>query len=243
MKAVFFRQEETAASFWEEDIPEHLRDEAEHYHHAMIEAAADYDEALMDAYLNDEPLTPEQIVCGLRKGTLEGKLQPVLVGSALRNIGVRRLLDAITLYLPSPLERPAAAGFDRGDQTKPIQVVCDFEQPFVGLAFKIMADKHGDLYFIRIYRGTLKTGSRVLNVNRDRKENITRIFQMHANSRNILDAAYAGQIVAVVGLKDTLTGDTLCDARHRVMLESISFPETVISMSIEPKTAAEASES
>ncbi|MHC4881157.1 MAG: elongation factor G [Planctomycetota bacterium] len=239
MKAVFFKQEETAASFWEEEIPANLCDEAEQYRHAMIEAAADYDENLMAAYLNDEPLTPEQIVSGLRKGTLEGKLQPVLVGSALRSMGVRRLLDAVTLYLPSPLERPAAVGFEKGDEAKPIQVVCDSEEPFVGLAFKITADKHGDLYFVRIYRGTLKTGSRVLNVNRDRKENITRIFQMHANSRNILDVAHAGDIVSVVGLKETLTGDTLCDTRHRVMLESISFPETVISMSIEPRSAAD----
>jgi elongation factor G len=239
MKAVFFKQEETAASFWEEDIPQELRDEAEHYRHAVIEAAADYDEKLMAAYLNDEPLAPEQIICGLRKGTIQGKLQPVLVGSALRNMGVRRLLDAVTLYLPSPLERPAAVGFDKADETKPISVVCDSSEPFVGLAFKVTADKHGDLYFVRIYRGTLKTGSRVLNINRDRKENITRIFQMHANSRIILDLAHAGDIVSVVGLKETLTGDTLCDTHHRVMLESISFPETVISMSIEPRSAAD----
>lgn len=239
MKAVYFKQEETAASFWEEDIPENVREEAEIHRHAMIEAAADYDEKLMAAYLNDERLTPEQIIRGLRKGTTQGKLQPVLLGSALRNMGVRRLLDAVTLYLPSPLERPAAVGFDKGDQEKPIQIACDSEQPFVGLAFKITTDKHGDLYFLRIYRGTLKTGTRVLNINRDRKENITRIFQMHANSRIILDSAHAGDIVSVVGLKETLTGDTLCDTQNRVMLENISFPETVISMSIEPRSAAD----
>ena len=239
MKAVFFKQEETAASFHEEEIPEQLRDEAERYRHEMIEAAADYDEKLMEHYVNDESLTAEQIIGGLRQGTLQGKLNLVFVGSALKNMGVRRLMDAITLFLPCPLERPAAVGFKKGDKEKPIDVVCDSEKPFVGLAFKITADKHGDLYFTRIYQGTLKTGSRILNVNRDRKENITRIFQMHANSRKILDVAHAGDIVAVVGMKETLTGDTLCDTHNRVMLENISFPETVISMSIEPRSAAD----
>ena len=239
MKAVFFKQEETAASFREEDIPSELRDEAEHYRHEMIEKAADYDEKLMASYIEDKPVTPEQIIGGLRKGTLQGKLNPVLVVAALRNIGVRCLLDAVTRYLPSPLDRPAASGFEKGDMEKPIDVVCDSSKPFVGLAFKITADKHGDLYFTRIYQGTLKTGMRVLNINRDRKENITRIFQMHANSRIILETAHAGDIVAVVGMKDTLTGDTLCDTHHRIMLENISFPETVISMSIEPRSAAD----
>lgn len=239
MKAVYYKQEETASSFWEEEIPSELKKQAEQYRHDMIEAAADYDESLMEAYLSDKPLTAELIVRGLRKGTLEGKLNPVLVGAALRNMGVRRLLDAVTSYLPSPLERPAALGLEKGDPGKQIEVVCEAEKPFVGLAFKITGDKHGDLYFIRIYQGMLKTGTRVLNMNRDRKENITRIFQMHANSRLILNSAYAGDIVAVVGLKETLTGDTLCDTRHPVMLESISFPETVISMSIEPRSAAD----
>ncbi len=184
-------------------------------------------------------MTSEQIISGLRKGTLLGKLNPVLVGSALKNTGVRHLLDAIPLLLPSPLERPAAVGFKKGKEDKQIEVVCDPKKPFVGLAFKITSDKHGDLYFIRIYQGILKKGMRVLNVNRDRKENVTRIFQMHADSRQILDSASAGDIVAAVGLRDTLTGDTLCDTHNPVMLENISFPETVISMSIEPRSAAD----
>jgi len=239
MKAFFFAQEETAASFREEAIPEELQEKAEFYRHEMIEAAAEYDEQLMEAYVNDAPLTSGQIISGLRKGTLLGKLNPVLVGSALKNTGVRHLLDAVPLFLPSPLERPAAVGFKKGKQDKQIEVVCDPEKPFVGLAFKITSDKHGDLYFIRIYQGTLKKGMRVLNANRDRKENVTRIFQMHANSRQILDSATAGDIVAAVGLRDTLTGDTLCDTHSPVTLESISFPEAVISMSIEPRSAAD----
>ena len=239
MKAVYYEQEETAASFHEKDIPAELQEQAKQFRHDMIEAAADYDEQLMNAYLSDEPLTTDMIMRGLRKGTLEGKLNPVLLGSALKSMGTRRLLDAVTAFLPSPLERPPAAGFEKGDMEKPVEVVCDSDKPFVGLAFKITGDKHGDLYFIRIYQGILKTGTRVLNINRDRKENITRIFQMHANSRLILDEAHAGDIVAVVGLKETLTGDTLCDTRNPIMLESISFPETVISMSIEPRSAAD----
>jgi elongation factor G len=239
MKAIFFHEEKTASSFVEEAIPDHLLDKANTWRHHMIEAAAEYDESLMEAYIQDGPIENEQIIAGLRKGTLQGKLNPVMVGSALKNIGVRRLLDAVISYLPSPLECPPAVGFKNGDKDKPVDVVCDADKPFVGLAFKITSDKHGDLYFLRIYEGVLKTGSRVLNMNRDRKENVTRIFQMHANSRQILDEAHAGDIVAVVGLKETLTGDTLCDTHHPIVLESITFPETVISMSIEPRSAAD----
>ena len=239
MKAVLYREEKTATSFTEEPIPDALKDKAEQWRHQMIEAAAEYDEKLMEAYIQDEAINNEQIIAGLRKGTLAGKLNPVLVGSALKNIGVRRLMDAVTAFLPSPLECPPALGYKKGDKDKPIDVVCDASKSFVGLAFKITSDKHGDLYFLRIYQGTLKTGSRVYNSSRDHKENVTRIFQMHANSREILDEAHAGDIVAAVGLKDTLTGDTLCDPRHHIVLESITFPETVISMSIEPRSAAD----
>ncbi len=239
MQAVFYHEEKTAASFSEEAIPDRFKDQAQQWRHQMIEAAAEYDDALMSAYINDQPIKNEQIIAGLRKGTLAGKLNPVLFGAALKNIGIRRLMDAVTLYLPSPLDCPPAVGFKGGDKEKPIDVVCDNRKPFVGLAFKITSDKHGDLYFMRIYQGKLKTGSRVLNSSRDRKENVTRLFQMHANSRQIIEEAHAGDIVAVLGLKETLTGDTLCDSHHPVVLESITFPETVISMSIEPRSAAD----
>ncbi|MHC5082326.1 MAG: elongation factor G [Planctomycetota bacterium] len=238
LKAIYYTQEKTGASFEEKEIPAELQDEAEQWRHQMIEAAAEYDEALMEAYISDEAISNELIIAGLRAGTLSGKMNPVLVGSALKNMGVRKLIDAVPMLLPSPLERPAAVGFKKG-KDKPLDIVCDPKKSFVALAFKITSDKHGDLYFLRIYQGTLKGGTRILNSNRDRKENITRIFQMHANSRQILDEAKAGDIVAVVGLKDTLTGDTLCDTHHVVTLESITFPETVISMSIEPRSAAD----
>ncbi|MCE5186703.1 MAG: elongation factor G [Planctomycetaceae bacterium] len=239
MKAILFKQEETGSSYWQEEIPDALKDEATLYRHAMIEAAAEFDEKLMELYVQDEAPSAEQIIAGLRKGTMQGLLHPTLVGAALKNIGIQRLLDAVTMYLPSPLERPPAKGFKKGDPKQPIEILCDSDKPFVGLAFKITGDKHGDLYFVRVYRGTLKTGTRVLNMNRNHKENVTRIFQMHADSRQIIETAHAGDIVAAVGLKDTLTGDTLCDTHNTVLLESITFPETVISMSIEPRSAAD----
>lgn len=239
MKAVRFDKNDIDAEPRVEAVPEEMKDLAEHWRHDMIEAAAEFDEELMDVYVHEGDITEDMIRRAIRKGTVAGKLHPVLVGSALRNIGVRRLLDAVVAYLPSPLDMPAVAGWKPGDKEHPIDVTCDPSKPFVALAFKITSDKHGDLYFLRIYQGTLKKGSRVFNSTRDRKENITRLFQMHANTRHLLDTAQAGDIVAVVGLKDTVTGDTLCDTHHQVLLESIQFPETVISMSIEPKSAAD----
>ena len=241
MKAVFYEQDKLGATFREAEIPAELVDEAEHYRHAMIEAAAEFDDELMEAYINDEDIDNGMIVRAIRKGTLDRKLHPVFVGSALKNIGVQLLLDGVTAYLPSPLDRPVVIGHKGGDKEKEIEVVCDSTKPLVAVAFKITSDKHGDLYFLRIYQGLLKSGSRVLNSNRSRKENVTRIFEMHAQSRQILDSAEAGDIVAVVGLKDTLTGDTICDSKNPVALASITFPETVISMSIEPRTTAERS--
>ena len=239
MKAVYFQAEDTGSSFSEEEIPAELTATARQWRHDMVEAAAEFDEELMDLYIHDRPIPEDVIQRGLRKGTVADKINPVLTGSALHNIGVRRLLDAVTTYLPSPLDRPPVVGFTQGAHGKKVEVTCDPNKPLVALAFKIAGDKHGDLYFLRIYQGMLAKGTRVLNPNRNAKENITRLFQMHAGNRQIIDSASAGDIVAVLGLKDTLTGDTLCDTRHPVMLESITFPETVISMSIEPISAAE----
>ena len=239
MKAVYYQPEEIGASFWEEKVPAELKAAAKQWRHDMVEAAAEFDEELMDLYVHDRPIPEEVVRRGIRKGTLANKLHPVLVGSALRNIGVRRLLDAVVDYLPSPIDKPAITGLAPTAHNKKVNVVCDPAKPLVALAFKITGDKHGDLYFLRIYQGTLSRGTRVLNTNRSVKENITRLFQMHADNRQIIDSASAGDIVAVLGLKGTLTGDTLCDTRHPVVLESITFPDTVISMSIEPVSAAE----
>ncbi|NLT76055.1 MAG: elongation factor G, partial [Planctomycetes bacterium] len=205
----------------------------------MIELAAEHDDALMDAFVNDEAVTTEAIHRAVRKGTLAGKLHPVFVGSALKYIGVQRLLDGVVAYLPSPIDKPPIIGHKDGDESQEVPVKCDPKAPLVALAFKITSDAHGDLSFLRIYQGTLKSGTRVLNVNRNTKENITRVFEMHASERKILEAASAGDIVAVIGLRQTLTGDTICDSKKPVMLPTITFPQTVITMSIEPRTAAE----
>ncbi len=239
MQAVFYETDKMGASFRETEIPANLVDQAKRYRARMLEQAAEYDDALMDAFVNDEPVLPETIHGAVRKGTLAGTLHPVFVGSALRYIGVQRLLDGVIAYLPSPIDKPALIGHKGGDDSQEVPVQCDPKASLVALAFKITSDAHGDLSFLRIYQGTLKSGTRVLNVNRNVKENITRVFEMHASERKILETASAGDIVAVVGLRQTLTGDTICDSKKPVMLPSITFPQTVITMSIEPRTAAE----
>ena len=239
MKAVFYKTEKLGATFEETEIPAELLEIAGEKRHDMLELASEFDDELMDFYINDKPPTEEMIVRAIRKGTLENQLNPVFVGSALKYIGVQRLLDAVVAYLPSPLDRPVLTGHELNNADKMIEIKCDRKAPLVGLVFKITSDLHGDLNFLRIYQGTLKSGSRVLDASRNKKENITRIFEMHANDRKILDSAGAGDIVAVIGLKQTLTGDTICDTKRPVCLPSISFPETVISMSIEPATSGD----
>ena len=239
MKAVFYQTEKMGATFTETEIPAELLQTAQKQRNRMIELAAEYDGELMDTYVHDKPVKTEMILRAIRKGTLSNKLHPVFVGSALKYIGVQRLLDGVLAYLPSPLEKDVLTGYKPGDKGKKIPIKCDVNGSLVAIAFKITSDVHGDLSFLRIYQGKLKSGSRVLNTNRDKRENITRIFEMHANERKILDSAQAGDIVAVVGLKQTLTGDTICDPKKPVSLPSISFPQTVMNMSIEPRTAAE----
>ena len=238
-KAVFYKTEQLGAAFEESQIPSRLRQVAREHRHQMIELAAEHNEELMDRYVHDRPIDAEMIRTAVRKGTLSNKLHPVFVGSALKYIGVQRLLDGVVAYLPSPLDKPVIVGHRPTDENKKITVKCDRTASLVALVFKITSDVHGDLNFLRIYQGTLKAGSRVLDASRNRRENITRIFEMHANERKILQSAAAGDIVAVVGLKHTLTGDTICDTKKGVCLSSITFPETVMSMSIEPATTAE----
>jgi elongation factor G len=239
MQAVFYSVERLGAVFEETEIPSEFRQIAQQRRSRMIELAAEYDEELMNNYLHDKPVDSEMIYRAIRKGTISGKLQPVFSGSALKYIGIQKLLDGVTLYLPSPLDKPVIMGHKPSDKGKEIPIKCDRDGSLVALAFKITTDAHGDLTFLRIYRGTLKPSSRVLNVNRNKRENITRLFEMHANERKILDSASAGDIVAVIGLKETLTGDTICDPKKPISLPSITFPQTVINMSIEPRTSAE----
>ncbi len=237
MKAVFYKTEALGATFEEVEIPRNMQQIAQEQRHQMLELAAEYDEELMDLYVHDNPVSSEIIDRAVRKAVLGSKLHPVFAGSALKYIGIQRLLDGVVAYLPSPLDKPVIVGHKPGDEDKKVQVKCDSIASLVALAFKVTSDSHGDLCFLRIYQGALKSNSRVLNSNRDKRENITRIFEMHASERKILESASAGEIVAVIGPKQTLTGDTLCDTKKPVVLPSITFPQTVISMSIEPKTA------
>ena len=239
MKAVFYKTEVLGATFEEVEIPQNMQQIAREQRHQMLELAAEHDEELMDLYVHDNPISSEIIERAIRKAALSSKLHPVFVGSALKYIGIQKLLDGVVAYLPSPLDKPVIVGHKPGDESKKVSVKCDGNAGLVALAFKVTSDLHGDLCFLRIYQGTLKSGSRVLNANRNKRENITRIFEMHASERKILDSVSAGEIVAVVGLKQTLTGDTICDTRKPLVLPSITFPQTVISMSIEPRTAAD----
>jgi elongation factor G len=238
MKAVYYR-DDLGNNIDVVDIPDELQAEAEQHRHVLIEAVAEMDDELTHKYLEGEELTVAEIKCGLRLGTLTTRIIPVLTGSALKNKGVQRMLDAVVDFLPSPLDVPPMIGLDPKTGTEVIRTPDDTE-PFSALAFKIAADPFvGKLAFFRVYSGTLKAGSYVLNPTKGRKERVGRILQMHANHREEIEEVYAGDIAAVVGLKDTFTGDTLADADHPVILESMTFPEPVIEVKIEPKTKAD----
>ncbi len=239
MQAVFYETERLGATFRETEIPDELLGLARQRRSEMIELSAEHDDELMDLYINDGEIGSDLLRRAIRKGTIACKLHPVFVGSALKYIGVQRLLDGVVDYLPCPLDRPDLIGHKPDDTDREIPLKCDPSGSLVALAFKITSDVHGDLSFLRLYQGRLKSGSRVLNANRSKKENITRLFEMHAKERKILDLASAGDIVAVVGLKETLTGDTICDTKTPLVLPSITFPQTVINMSIEPRSSAD----
>ena len=220
-----------------EEIPANMLEEAKAARHAMIETLADADDAIMEKYLDGQDLSDDEIIAGIRRATLADKLTPVLTGSAFKNKGVQPMLDAVNRYLPSPLDIKAIVGTKMGDPETTIERQPSEKEPFSALAFKIMSDPHlGKLTFVRIYSGVLETGSSVLNSTKDRKERIGKIYQMHANKREEIESAGAGMIIAVMGLKDTTTGNTLCDPDKPVVLESMDFPNPVISVAIEPKT-------
>ncbi|MGI6730560.1 MAG: elongation factor G [Anaerovoracaceae bacterium] len=220
------------------DVPEDLLDEATTYRSNLIEAVADADEDLMMKYLEGEEISKEEIKAGIRKMTIEGRMIPVACGSAYRNKGVQMLLDAVIDYMPSPLDIPPIKGIIPGTGEEGERVTDD-KAPFSALAFKIMADPFvGKLAFFRVYSGSLKSGSYVYNSIKNKRERIGRILLMHANHREEIDEVYAGDIAAAVGLKDTTTGDTLCDEKDTIILESMEFPDPVIEIAIEPKTKA-----
>jgi elongation factor G len=224
-----------------EEIPAELADQAQEARHALIELVADHDDHMMEAFLTDEEsITPELLQDSIRRAVLASSITAVLCGSAFKNKGVQPLLDAVIAYLPSPLDVPAIIGFKPGDESVTIERHPTDSDPFAALAYKIAADPHlGRLTYIRVYSGKLVAGSTVLNATKGRRERIGKIYQMHANKRQEISSVGAGQIVAVMGLKDTTTGETLCDMANPIVLESMDFPAPVIEQAIEPKTKSD----
>ncbi len=237
MKAIYWEEENMGIKFEEKEIPEALQGEAKKWHEKLVENAAEANEALMEAYLDNGTLTQEQIKEGVRLQTLLNEIVPVFCGSAFKNKGVQTLLDAVVEYMPSPLDVPAITGIlDNKEESEGERHSSD-DEPFAALAFKIATDPFvGTLTFFRAYSGVLKSGDSVFNPVKSKKERIGRLLQMHANSREELKEVRAGDIAAAVGLKDVTTGDTLCDAKDVITLERMEFPEPVIAVAVEPKT-------
>jgi elongation factor G len=240
MNALIWNTEGKGDKYDVVDIPADHAEAAREWRDKLLETVAEHDDEMMVLYLDGEEPTEEQLVAAIRRATLASAINPVLCGSAFKNKGVQPMLDAIVAYLPSPLDVPAIQGHSVKDAELVVERHADPNEPFSALAFKIMADPHlGKLTYIRIYSGTLETGTAVLNSIKDRKERIGKIYQMHANKRAEVPNAVAGSIVAVMGLKDTTTGDTLCDPGKPVILESMTFPAPVINVAIEPKTKSD----
>ncbi|MFZ4072243.1 MAG: elongation factor G [Caulobacterales bacterium] len=239
MKAIIWEEESLGAKFHDAPIPDDLMDKAKEYRSALIEAAVELDDAAMEAYLDGKEPDVATLKALVRKAVITGAFYPVFCGSAFKNKGVQPLLDAVVDYLPNPLDRPAIKGIDYRTEEETVRVSSD-DEPFAMLAFKIMDDPFvGTITFCRIYSGKLNTGDGLLNSTRDKKERVGRMLLMHANNREDIKEAYAGDIVALAGLKDTRTGDTLCDPAKAVILEKMEFPQPVIELAIEPKTKAD----
>lgn len=239
MNAVFYSND-LGTDITVGEIPEEYKAKAEEYREKLVEAVAELDEELMEKYLGGEEITKDELKSAIRKGTVNVEFYPVICGSAFKNKGVQLMLDAVIDYLPSPLDVPAIKGHDVDDEEVLVERHSDDEEPFSALAFKVMTDPYvGKLTFFRVYSGTLDAGSYVQNSTKGKRERIGRILQMHANSRQEISKVYAGDIAAAVGLKDTTTGDTLCDEKNLVILESMVFPEPVIQLSVEPKSKAD----
>nr|BAL55439.1 elongation factor EF-G [uncultured beta proteobacterium] len=238
MKAIHWDEASQGTKFEYYDIPAELRDQAEAWREKMIEAAAEANEALMNAYLENGTLSEEQIVAGLRQRTIACEIQPMLCGSAFKNKGVQRMLDAVVEFLPSPVDIPPVQGTDLDGN--PAERRASDDEKFCALAFKLMSDPYvGQLTFLRVYSGVLTSGDTVLNANKNKKERIGRLLQMHANNRNEIKEVRAGDIAAAVGLKEVITGETLCDPAAPIKLESMQFPEPVIHVAVEPKSKAD----
>ena len=241
MRAFIHDDESPDSNINVEDIPAEYLESAKKYHHMLVEKAVELDDTLMTKYLEPEDrITKTELIQSIRKGTIANRVVPILCGAAFKNKGVRKLLDAVNMYLPSPLDLPPIKGTDPADPTKIIERRPSDDEPFTALAFKIQADPHmGKLVYFRVYSGTIEAGGHVLNTGKDRRERMIRILQMHANQRENRGDIHAGEIAVAIGLDHAVTGDTLCDPDHPILLESIEFPAPVISISIKPKTQAE----
>ncbi len=238
-KAIFWDASTLGVEFEEREVPAELCPAVAEAREHLVEAAADFDDALMARFLEGGPVSADSLRKALREATLRRKLVPVMCGAAFKNKGIQPLLDGIVQFLPSPLEIIPVEGRHPGSD-EVVRRKPDDNDPFAAIAFKLSADKHvGHLTYIRVYSGNVKTGDQVLNATRGRKERIGRLYQMHANRQHPIDEVYAGDIAAVVGLKAIATGETLCDPKHPILLESLEFPEPVISVAIEPKTQAD----
>lgn len=237
MKGIQFESENLGTKFHEVEIPAEFVEDAKMWREKMMEVVCETDEALTDKYLNGENISVEELKKAIRKGTVDFKLTPVLCGSAFKNKGVQQLLDAVVEFLPSPLDIPPVKAVDMKDKETPMERKASPNEPFSALAFKIMTDPFvGHLTFLRIYSGSIEAGTSILNSTKDKKDRLGRLLLMHANKREEIQSASAGEIVAAVGLKNVNTGDTLCDPDKPVLLESITFPEPVIQIAVEPKT-------
>ncbi len=241
MKAVIYDDESFGKNFHVEEIPAEYKEKAQEYYHIMIEKAVELDDSLMEKYLEDEnSITKEELMMAIRKGTIANKIVPAFCGSAFKNKGVQKLLDAVPLYLPSPADLESVEGHAPNNPEQKVVRKADDNEPFSALAFKVQADPHmGKLIYFRVYSGVIKSGTYIYNATKGRKERVGRLLQMHANDREIRDAIYAGDIAAAVGLDNTVTGDTLCDLDNHVVLEAMEFPAPVMSLSIKPESRAE----
>lgn len=239
MQAIIWAGGDLGATFNYEEIPQELRAEADKYREMLLETAVEVDDALCEKYLSGEELSEDEIKSCIRKGTISGKFVAVLCGTAFKNKGVQPLLDAVVDYLPSPVDVPPIKGVD-AKTGEEVRVRNDVDGPFAGLAFKIMTDPYvGSLTFVRVYSGKLQAGSAVVNVVKNQKERVGRMLLMHANNREDIKEAVAGDIIAIAGLKNTTTGDTLCETNYNVVLERMDFPEPVIQLAVEPKSTAD----
>jgi len=240
MRAILYNESSLGAHFEVGDIPADMVEEAEKWRHHLIEETASYDERLLEKYLEEKEITEDELKSAIRKGCLDSTFVPTLCGSAFKNKGVQRLLDAVNDFLPSPLDIGAINGFNPDDSDVPMTRMPSEDDPFSALAFKVMTDPYvGKLTFMRVYSGSLNAGSYVANPNTGKRERISRILLMHANKREELDKVSAGEIVAAVGLKNTHTGHTLCEEKREILLESMEFPEPVVEVSVEPATKAD----